>query len=148
VTLHSLTDGQGMPLALCCTPANGSEPGQVIPLLDQIQIPSDGRPGRPRQRPARLQADAGYDTRTLRRALQRRGIQAEIVVNRRGRKKPKRGRPCAKPVDRWKVERTFSWYQRKFRRLVVRWERRMCYWKGFLGWAFSLVWLKRLLLVG
>jgi len=148
VTLHSLVEGQGLPLALRCTPANASEPAQVIPLLEQIQIASDGRPGRSRQRPARLQADAGYDTQALRRSLQKRGIQAEIVVNRRNRKKPKRGRPRAKPIDRWKVERTFSWYQRKFRRLVVRWERKMRYWEGFLGWAFSLIWIGRLLLVG
>ena len=39
---------------------------------------------------------------------------------------------------RWKVERGISWLQRKYRRLVVRWERRMRYWEGFLGLGILL----------
>ena len=45
---------------------------------------------------------------------------------------------------RWKVERGISWLQRKYRRLVVRWERRMKYWEGFLGLAIVLYWIQEL----
>lgn len=145
VTVHSLVDGAGMPLALRSTPANAYEPDQVLPLLDSMDLHT-GQPGRPRKRPKQIQGDAGYDAKPLRQKLKRRGIQPRISLNRRRRKKPKRGRPCALPIDRWKCERTFSWYQRKFRRLVVRWERRNRYWHGFLAFGFCLMWVDRLLL--
>src|SRR5580700_5966448 len=45
---------------------------------------------------------------------------------------------------RWKVERGISWLQRKYRRLVVRWERRMKYWEGFLGLGILLYWVREL----
>lgn len=136
-----------MPLALLSTAANVYEPDQVLPLLDSVKVQT-GQPRPLRKRPAQMQGDAGYDSKDLRQKLKRRGIQPRISVNPRRRKKPKLGRPYAKPIDRWKVERTFSWYQRKFRRLVVRWERRNRYWHGFLAFGFCMMWIDRLLLVG
>ena len=50
-------------------------------------------------------------------------------------KKPKRKTP------RWKVERTFSWLQRKFRRLTTRWERLPKTWNGFLNAALVYYWM-------
>ena len=143
VTVHSLVDGEGLPLALRSTAANVYEPVQVIPLLESIDVQT-GLPGRPRKNPALLQGDAGYDSKALRKKLKCCGIQPRISVNPRQRKKPKLGRPYAKTIDRWKCERTFAWYQRKFRRLVVRWERRNVYWHGFLAFGFCLMWIDRL----
>ena len=40
-----MTDGNGMPLANCTTPANGSERDQVIPLLDSVKVKTN-KPGR------------------------------------------------------------------------------------------------------
>src|SRR5512132_3655011 len=37
ILIHSLTEGHGMPLANCTTPANGDERAQVIPLLDAVK---------------------------------------------------------------------------------------------------------------
>ena len=45
---------------------------------------------------------------------------------------------------RWKVERAISWMQRKYRRLVVRWERRIKYWECFLGLGILLYWVREL----
>jgi hypothetical protein len=36
ILIHSLTDGAGMPLPMCTTPANGDERAQVLPLLDAM----------------------------------------------------------------------------------------------------------------
>lgn len=144
VTLHSLVEGHGLPLALQSTPANASEPAQVIPLLEAVQLQT-GRKGRSRKRPKRLQADAGYDLAAVRQRLRQRGIQPFIAQNPRHRTRPKLGRPRAIPIDRWKVERCFAWLQRKFRRLACRWERRNRSWLGFLALAFSLIWLNVLL---
>ena len=45
---------------------------------------------------------------------------------------------------RWQVERAIAWLQRKYRRLVVRWERRTKYWKRFLNFGLALFWIDRL----
>ena len=36
VTIHALSDGQGMPIAVVSTSAKASEPEQVEPLLDAV----------------------------------------------------------------------------------------------------------------
>lgn len=143
VTVHSLVDAQGMPLAILSTGANAYEPDQVLPLLDAIKLKTYEL-GRPRKKPSMLQADAGYDVKALRQKLKTRGIKVRIHVNVRNRKQAKVGRPLAKPIDRWIGERTFAWYQRKFRRLTVRWERRNLYWNGFLCFAFCFLWIDKL----
>lgn len=61
ILIHTLTDGNGMPLANCTTPANGSERDQVIPLLDSVKVKTN-KPGRPRKRVKVLAADKGYDS--------------------------------------------------------------------------------------
>jgi len=144
VSLHTMTDGNGSPLSVISTGADGGEREQIGPLIESVKILT-GKRGRPNRRPAALQADKGYDSRSLRNELRRRGVTP--MIPRRewpGRKKP-RGRPPKKPVDRWKAERTFAWLQRKFRRLTVRWERREKYWEGFILAAICFYWLKIIL---
>lgn len=46
--------------------------------------------------------------------------------------------------NRWKVERAIAWMQRKFRRLVVRWERKTKFWEGFLMFGLVKFWIDRL----
>jgi IS5 family transposase len=84
--------------------------------VDAIPPIYNGRPGRPRFRPAKLHADKAYDFDFCREQLRRRGIQARIA--RRGIESSERlGR------HRWVVERTQAWLNR-FRRLKVRYEQR------------------------
>ena len=61
VLIHTFTEGNGMPLANCTTPANGSEREQVIPLLDKVKLKTL-KPGRPRKRVKVLATDKGYDS--------------------------------------------------------------------------------------
>ena len=65
VLIHTLTEGNGMPLANCTTPANGNEREQVIPLLDCVKVKTN-QPGRPRKRVKVLAADKGYDSKEKR----------------------------------------------------------------------------------
>ncbi|MFM7852040.1 MAG: transposase [Flammeovirgaceae bacterium] len=58
ITIHSITDAEGMPLHVIQTPANGDERQQVIPLLDGIKLRT-GKRGRPRKRLKKLAADKG-----------------------------------------------------------------------------------------
>src|SRR5215213_354496 len=90
--------------------------------------------GRPRRRPAKLHADKGYDYVRCRRACRRRGIVPRIA--RCGIESSERlGR------HRWVVERTLAWFAR-FRRLTVRYERRLDVLLGFHLLAAALICLR------
>ncbi len=90
-----------------------------------------GRRGRPRRRPAKLHADKGYDYRRCRDACIRRGIKHRIA--RKGvERKDRLGR------HRWVVERTLAWLVR-YRRLAVRYDRRLAMHRAFLHLACALI---------
>ena len=141
-TTHLLVDGNGSPVTFESTAANGDERQQVETLIDRVQ-----------QRIDNLwelcgeitifEADKGYDADHLRNKLLKRNIFPWISR----RRKP--GRMAQKVVStlkrmRWKVERAISWLQRKFRRLVVRWERKLQYWRGFLMFGLISFWINKL----
>ena len=145
VTIHSLVDRKGAPLAVSVTSAKGSEREQVLPLLNSITIQT-GEVGRPKSNPKNIAADKGYDSKELRKNLRQKGIRPEIPKRIwKNRKQPK-GRKLQKKVERYVVERTFSWYQRKFRRLVVRWERKSNLFEAFVDLGFVMIWLDKILL--
>ncbi len=146
ILIHTLTDGNGMPLANCTTPANGSERQQVIPLLDRIKVKTD-KPGRPRKRVKVLAADKGYDSQEIRAALRKRGIRPQLP-KRNWKTKKNRRRPIKISVPRFQQERCFAWFQRKYRQLVVRWERISACFNAFLTLATIHIWINRILLVG
>jgi IS5 family transposase len=143
ILIHSLTDAAGMPLSTRTTPANSDERAQVLPLLDGLHIRT-GKRGRPRKRPKILAADKGYDAKDLRHRLRTRGIRPQIP-KRVWKTKKSSGRPIKKDVPRYQVERTFAWFQRKYRRLVVRWERLAACFNAFLVIAVIHMWAHRLI---
>jgi IS5 family transposase len=143
ILIHSLTDGAGMPLSSCTTPANGDERAQVMPLLDTLHVHT-GKQGRPRKRLQVLAADKGYDAKDLRRRLRTRGIRPQIPKRVWKSRKP-RGRPIKHEVPRFQAERTFAWFQRKYRRLAVRWERLAACVNAFLTIAMIHIWVHRLI---
>jgi Transposase DDE domain len=103
-----------------------------------------GKRGRPRKRPKVLAADKGYDSTTLRQQLRQRGIRAPLPKRVWKTRKP-RGRPLKMEVPRFQAERTAAWFQQKYRRLVVRWERRSACFNAFLAMAISQIRLQRLI---
>ena len=143
ILIHSLTDVVGMPLANRTTPANGNERAQVMPLLDAVHLRT-GKRGRPRKRPKVLVTDKGYDAQDLRQQLRTRGIRAQIPKRVWKTKKP-RGRPIKIAVPRFQAERTFAWFQKKYRRVVVRWERLAACFAAFLAIATIHIWIQRLI---
>jgi len=142
ILIHSITDANGMPVVAITTPANGDERQQVLPLLDKIRLATLKR-GNPKRRPKVIAADKGYDAKWLRHNLRTKGIRPQIKKRHRGGKKL-RGRPIKDVVPRYQQERSFSWFQRKYRRLVVRWERRKVYFDAFLLLACSYIWFPKL----
>ena len=135
-----------MPLANSTTPANGSEREQVIPLLDKVKLKTL-KPGRPRKRVKVLATDKGYDSKEKRAILRKRGIRPQIP-KRVWKNRKNKGRPINIAVPRFQQERCFAWYQRKYRRLVVRWERQSIYFNSLIDLATIHIWIHKILLVG
>jgi hypothetical protein len=48
-------------------------------------------------------------------------------------------------VPRFQAERTFAWFQKQYRRLVVRWERLAACCAAFWALATTHMWIHRLL---
>ena len=147
ILIHTLTEGNGMPLTNSTTAANGSEREQIFPLLDSVKLKTL-KPGRPRKRVKVLAAERmrmrpvlafgksdakhrGYDSKEKRLALRKRGIRPQLP-KRNYKTKKNLGRPIEISVPRFQQERCLAWYQRKYRRLVVRWERQKANFDAFL----------------
>jgi IS5 family transposase len=93
-----------------------------------------------------LCADGAYDSREIRHHLRRRGVRASIPENPRGRRRPRRGRPsrfcrATYRVARAAVERFFAWLKGGFRRLALRYERRLATFAALAHLAcFMIAW--------
>jgi transposase len=101
-----LVDGQGLPLGVRLESASPAEVTLAEATLEEVRVP---RPkGRPRQKPKRVIADAGYDSDPLRERFNK-------------RRRYEDGRKMRRYRRRWIVERTNAWLG-QFRRLLVRHE--------------------------
>ena len=88
--------------------------------------------------PERLIGDKAYDSDPLdnRLAIQ----QIELIAPHRSNRKKitQDGRPLRRYKRRWKIERLFAWLQ-NFRRLVVRYERKLDNFLGFVQLATAVI---------
>jgi len=99
----------------------------LIDAIPAIKQPS----GRRRKRPSKLHADKAYDIPRCRRFLHRRRIKVRIA--RKGVDSSQRlGR------HRWVIERTMAWLAR-YRRLTIRYERRVDIHQAFLTLGCALI---------
>ena len=140
-----VVDGAGVPLGDHLHSAFPSQVRLAEVTLAHIRVGRRHRPGRPRQKPARVIADRGYDSDPLRKQLARRGIEL-IAPHRKNRRKPptQDGRALRRYRRRWTVERTFAWLG-NFRRLVVRYDRSLTVYRGFFHIACFMIVLRRVL---
>jgi transposase len=136
-----LVDGQGIPLGVHLSPANLAESQLAEATLAQVAVPRAGR-GRPKQKPTRIIADKGYDSRALWLRLKRRGIQliAPHLSTRKHRFQD--GRSLRRYKRRWLVERTNAWLH-NFRRLVTRYDNKLEHYRAFLYAACMLITLRQ-----
>jgi len=128
---HVIVDRWGIPLAPpMLTASNVPDVITLLAMVDRI-APVRGRPGRPRQRPAKVHTDMGYISAANRRGLRARGIVPRIA--RKGIESRERlGR------YRWVAERELAWLHR-LRRLLIRYERRPDIQEAFLNLASILI---------
>jgi transposase len=114
-TKHTLlVSDTGVPLAIRTAAANASDHTQIIPVV--VKFPKvGGKPGRPKEHPDTLYADAGYDSEATRALLRWMGIEPNIRY-----RNGEHGSGLGK--IRWVVERTISWLK-GLRRIRVRYDR-------------------------
>ena len=109
-----LVDRHGVPLVIHAAPANASDHCEILPAV--VDFPEvGGKPGRPRTRPKKLYADAGFDCEATRSILRWLGIEPHIR-HRNDAHGSHLGR------IRWVVERTISWVK-GLRRMRIRYDR-------------------------
>jgi transposase len=129
-----MSERGGVPLTVVISAANRNDHQELETVVDAV-APVTGPVGRPRKRPHKLHADKGYDYRTCRNALRRRGIIARIA--RRGIESAQRlGR------HRYVIERTLEWVTR-FRRLARRYERKATHFLAFTQLACAMICYRR-----
>jgi transposase len=131
----AICDGHGLPLAVHVASASPAEVRLVENTL-HARFFEDF--------PPRLIGDKAYDSDRLDEALMTNwGI--EVIARHRASRKAatQDGRPLRRAKRRWKIERLFAWFHNS-RRLVVRWERHVENYLGFLHLACAMILFRHL----
>lgn len=124
-----LVEGNGIPIAVAVEGANTHDMKLAGQTLDSIVIE---RPKPTPRRPQNLCLDKGFDFPEVDKLVAAWGYTAHIA--RRGVDQSKRKRIPGYRARRWVVERTHSWMNR-FRRLLIRWEKKVENYLGMLHLA-------------
>ena len=115
---YLICEGRGVPLAVRLTDANRNDSQEALVLVDAIP-------------PDCVLGDRGYDAAALRRGLRARHIVPWLAMRR-----SEHGSGLGR--WRWVVERTFAWLN-QFRRLRVRYEKRVDIHEAFLSLGCALI---------
>lgn len=126
-----LTEGHGVPIGLAIDGANRTDMKLVEATVESIVVP---RPTPTLEQPQGMCLDAGYAYQVIEDLLTQLGFTPHI----RSRGEEKQARTAGKRPRRWVVERTHSWINR-FRRLLVRWEKKADNYLAFLHFACGLI---------
>ena len=112
-----LTDANGVPLGVAISGANTHDIKLLKETFDSVPV---HRP-QPTTRHQHVCLDKGYDSKDVRKFLIRRHYKPHVKS--RGKEAEQKKRNPRFKARRWVVERTHSWINR-FRRLLVRWEKK------------------------
>ena len=128
-----LTDQRGAPLAVEITGANTHDKTVALATLDGIVVE---RPEKIVYRLHHLCLDKGYDYADVIEGVEERDYHLHLAKS-QAEKAP---RPIQKkhPARRWVVERTHAWHNR-FRRLLIRWEKKSTHYEAFIHLASVLI---------
>lgn len=127
-----LTEGSGMPIAVAVDGANRHDKMLLASTLNGIMA---DRPD-PETLPQHLCLDKGYDFRDIRELAENLGYVPHIKT--RGEETIAKKSIPKYRARRWVVERTHSWINR-FRRLLIRWEKRVDRYLAFLHFACAII---------
>jgi putative transposase len=128
-----LTEGHGVPVGLAVAGANRHDMELARATIEGIVAERpEPTPGRPRG----MCPDQAYDFAEVRATLAEFGFTAHIRA--RGQEAAELAREAGRRARRWVVERAHSWLNR-FRRLLVRWEKKPEHYLALLHFACALI---------
>ena len=128
-----MTDGHGVPIGLAVAGANRHDMKLVRATIESIVVE---RPAPTDEQPQGMCLDKGYDFQEVRDILAEFGFTAHIRA--RGEEAKAIKREAGFRARRWVVERTHSWMNR-FRRILIRWEKKPENYIAFLHFACALI---------
>jgi putative transposase len=128
-----LTEGNGIPIGIATSGANTHDKRLVEETLQSIPIE---RPKPTKDEPQNMCLDKGYDYVDTRELIDDWGYTAHIKT--RGEEVKERKEIPGYRSRRWVVERTHSWFNR-FRRLLIRWEKKADNYVAFLHFACAIM---------
>jgi len=128
-----LTEGHGVPVGLWIAGANRHDMKLTRPTLEHIVV---ARPTPTEEHQQGMCLDKGYDYQEVRELLVEFGFTAHIRS--RGEEARELAKEAGKRARRWVVERTHSWMNR-FRRILVRWEKKSANYLALLHFVCGLI---------
>ena len=137
-----LTEGGGVPIGLAVEGANRNDFKMVRETIESIPVK---RPAPTPATPQGMCLDKGYDYDEVRDLLAEFGFTAHIRA--RGEEVKALQQDARFRARRWVVERTHSWMNR-FRRVLIRWDKNVCNYLGFLHLACAYITYKQSGLLG
>jgi putative transposase len=131
-----LTDGHGVPIGLTVDGANRHDMKLVRATIESLVVK---RPAVTLEAPQGMGLDKGYDYDEVRATLAEFGFTAHIKA--RGDEAHELKHEAGKRARRWVVERSHSWMNR-FRRILVRWDKKPDNYLAMLHFACALIALR------
>jgi putative transposase len=145
VKRHLLTDAAGLPVGLAVTGANVHDVKKVEEVLATMPflppLPDE-------QWPQHFCADKGYDSKMVRSIITWMGYEDHIKSRWQEKQEKQQHKTPGYRARRWVCERTHSWMNR-FKRLLIRWEKKVKNYEALLQLACALiVWKNSILFFG
>jgi putative transposase len=137
-----LTEGSGVPIGLAVDGANRNDFKMARATIERMPV---ARPEPTVDHPQGMCLDKGYDYDEVRELLETFGFTAHIRA--RGEEAQAIKQEAGYRARRWVVERTHSWMNR-FRRLLVRWEKKAANYVALLHFACAWITFKACGLLG
>ena len=137
-----LTDGRGVPIGLAVEGANRNDFKLTRATIESIAVE---RPDPTPDAPQGMCLDKGYDYDEVRDLLDEFGFTAHIRA--RGEEAQALKHEAGFKARRWVVERTHSWMNR-FRRVLIRGDKKVCNYRGFLHLACAYITYRQAGLLG
>ena len=128
-----LTEASGLPVSLVIDGANRHDLKLVRETVEALVV---ARPEPTLEQPQGLCLDKGYDYDEVRALVNAFGFTAHIRA--RGEEANALKRNAGFTARRWVVERTHSWLNR-FRRILIRWEKRADTYLAMLHLACGII---------
>jgi len=133
-----LVDGKGVPLAITISGANTPDAMLLEPTLAARQIERaccELEPDPPQVQ--HLCLDKGYSGEPCQHVGHRYGYELHVPDKTNAKRKRKRT-PGRRKARRWVVEVSHAWINR-FRRLLIRWEKKACNYLALLSFACAII---------